>query len=120
MSEPHASTAGALLVAAAAPLTGDYSVIIFSALVGSLWPLAAADTKTRKQGAFLMFRLALTAAVLTSFVAWVIESNLNVPAAKVLGPVALAIGAMGNRWQSVFDSVGALIARVLGALGGRQ
>lgn len=120
MSEPHSSTAWTLMVAAAAPLAGDYSVIVFSALVGSLWALAVADTKTRVQGAFLVLRLVLTAVVLTSFVAWLIEANLHVPAEKVLGLVALGIAAMGNRWQSVFDSVGALIARVLGAVGGRQ
>jgi len=120
MSEPHASTASAFLIALTATLTGDYSNIVFCALIGTLWPLASAKTETRAEGAMLILRLTLTSSVCTGLIVWLIESNFHVPAQKAMGPVALMISAMGNRWNAVFDAVGSVIVKALGMLGGRS
>lgn len=120
MSEPNSSTFGALAVAALGPMLGDYTVILFAALAGGLWPLASAETQTRMQGASLLLRLVLMAFVFAGAAAWVVESQFHVPAARVLAPVAFLISAVGNRWQDVFSALGNGLAKFFGSLGGRQ
>lgn len=119
-AEPHSSNLAALLVAAAGPMAGDYSVIVFAALAGGLWPLAGAETKTRAQGAYLLLRLVMTAAVFAGGAALVLESQIHIPAAKALAPVAFLIAALGDRWQAIFGALGDGLARFLNSLGGRQ
>lgn len=102
MAEPHISPA-AIIVAGAAPFTGQYAVIVFAALAGALWPLAAAKTATRIEAAMLLVRLVGTAAALTYAVAWVLEQKAGVPASVGLSPVAFLIAAIGNRWGVLFD-----------------
>ena len=69
----HSTTLGhmlsALFVAAAGYVSGDYGSIIFGAMAGSVWPLSAADTKTRIHSAVLLFKLVMTACALTGFAA---------------------------------------------------
>lgn len=120
MSEHHASTLSAYLLATMATLVGDYSGIVLCALVGTLWPLGRTKTETRFDGALLVIKLTLTSAVFTGLIAWLIETKLNVPAPKVIGTVALFISAMGDRWQAVFDAIGNLIVKGIGLIGGRQ
>lgn len=98
MAEPQTSAA-AVVVALLSPLTGPFSVIVFAALAGATWPLAAADTATRRQGAFLLIRLVLTSAALTGFIAFLVEQQLGFPANKVLAPVAFLIAWFGDAWR---------------------
>lgn len=105
MAEPQTSVA-AVLVALLSPLTGPFSVIVFAALAGATWPLAAADTATRKQGAFLLIRLVLTSAALTGFIAFMVEQQFGFPANKVLAPVAFLIAWFGDAWRDPGALVG--------------
>jgi hypothetical protein len=114
MAEPQTS-ATAAIVAAVAPLAGQYAVIVFAALAGSLWALASAKTETRLDGAKLLLRLVLTAAVLTGFVAWALEQQTGFPASKAVAPVAFFIGMFGDRWTDVRD---AIVQRVVSVIGG--
>ena len=118
MPEPQTSTlAGGLFTAVAAVLTGDYFVIVVCALAGATWPLAAATTHTRTQGAFLLVRLVLTAAALSSVAAYLIGFYLHVPATKALAPVAFLIAAMGDRWQTIIGALGDRLTRFVTSAG---
>lgn len=119
-TEPHSSNVAAFLVAAVGPMTGDYSVIVFAALAGGLWPLAGAETKTRSEGAYLLLRLVTMAAVFAGTAALVLESQFHIPATKALAPVAFLIAALGDRWQAIFAALGDGLARFFSSLGGRQ
>lgn len=112
MAEPHISPT-AIIVAGAAPFTGQYAVIVYAALAGALWPLAAAKTATRFDAAMLLVRLVGTAAALTYAVAWVLEKKAGVPASISLSPVAFVIAAIGNRWGVLFDEVVERVRRVI-------
>jgi hypothetical protein len=112
MAEPQTSVT-AVVAALVAPLFGQYAVIIFAALAGGLWPLSAAATQTRTQGALLLLRLILTATVLTGLIAWGLEQKTGFPASKALGPVAFLIAAMGNRWGDVFDKIASRIGSII-------
>lgn len=117
MTEPTLpATAGivAIGVAMLGPLAGPYAVIVLAALAGALWALAQAPTATRSAGALLLLRLVLSAVVLTSGVAWLLESQYAWPAHHVLAPVAFAIGMGGNRWRSLADVIVAAISRRIG------
>lgn len=120
MAEPATPSAGvglaAALIAALGPAAGEYATIVFAALAGALWPLAQRAEITRTQGALLVLRLVMTAAVLTSIVAWWIESTWHVPAATTMAPVAFLISALGERWGGLLDS---LAERVKALIGGR-
>lgn len=104
MHEPQ-NSAVAVLVAMASAFFGAYSVIIFAALAGALWPLSGAKTATRKDGALLLLRLVCTAAALTGFVAWSVERHFGLPSSEAMAPVAFVIAAVGDRWRDIFDSI---------------
>lgn len=104
----------ALFVAFLGPLAGPYALIVFAALAGSLWPLSSADAMTRTAGAWLMLRCTLTAVVLTSVVANMVQTKYGVQASEAFAPVAFIIGALGNGWRPVFAMVGGAITRVFG------
>ena len=123
MAEPQTSAA-AVVVALLSPLTGPFSVIVFAALAGATWPLAAADTATRKQGAFLLIRLVLTSVALTGFVAFLVEQQFGYPANKLLAPVAFLIAWVGDAWRdpgALVDKAAALVKQVKSVItGGAQ
>jgi len=103
-----------LAVAFLGPMAGPYAVIVLSALAGALWALAAAPTDSRRAGAVLMLRLVLTAVVLTSGVAWALETQYGWPAHQLLAPVAFGVGMGGDRWRALVDLFVALVGRRLG------
>lgn len=120
MAEPQTSIA-AVFVALISPLTGSFSVIVFAALAGATWPLAAADTATRKQGAFLLVRLVLTSAALTGFIAFLVEQQFGFPANKVLAPVAFLIAWFGDAWRdpgALVDKATAMARQIKGVFTG--
>lgn len=120
MAEPQTSVV-AVVVALLSPLTGPFSVIVFAALAGATWPLSAADTATRKQGAFLLIRLVLTSAALTGFIAFVVEQQFGFPANKVLAPVAFLIAWLGDSWRdpgALVDKATAMARQIKGVFTG--
>jgi hypothetical protein len=114
MAEPQTSTTAAV-IAAAAPLAGQYALIVLAALAGSLCALSWATTTTRVDGAKLLMRVVLTATALTGAIAWVLEAKAGFPASKALVPVAFFIGYFGDRWGEIRE---ALVARLLSFIGG--
>ncbi len=117
-----ATAGGASLLAVAVsiigPIFGPYVVIVFSALAGALWPLSAAKTATRADGAWLLIRCSLTAVVLTSLIASIVSGMYETPVDDLVGPVALGIGAMGNGWQPVFGALSEAVAAIAAKFGG--
>lgn len=123
MAEPQTSVA-AVVVALLSPLTGPFSVIVFAALAGAAWPLAAAETATRMQGAFLLIRLVLTSVTLTGFVAFLVEQQFGYPANKLLAPVAFLIAWFGDAWRdpgALVDKATAIVRQIKNVItGGAQ
>lgn len=120
MAEPTStSSAGivAVSIALLGPIAGEYAVIVFSALAGSLWALSRETTLTRWDGAVLVFRLVLTAGTLASFFVWLLEHYYQWPSHQMLAPVAFGIGAVGNGWPGIVDRVK---RRVLAGIGVKQ
>lgn len=109
MAEPT-TTSGAvsltvLFIAVLGPMVGPYALIVAAAIAGATWPLSAAKTQGWT-GMWLLFRCAITAIVLTAFLASLLERMWSVPVSDSLAPVALVIGALGNGWQPVFSAIG--------------
>lgn len=125
MAEPTTTTSAAfgltaISVALLGPLAGPYALIAFAALSGAMWPLSAATTATKREGAWLLLRCTLTALALTAFLSSLVESVAGIHAVESLAPVAFCIGALGNGWRPVFDAVGAALAALLGRAGGNS
>lgn len=118
MAEPSAPTLGitALAIALLGPMAGPYSLIVFAALAGALWPLSTMPTVTRAQGAVFLLRVVGTAVVLTGGCTWWIESRYQVPAAQSLALVAFAIGALGNGWRPVLAALRNGLINAIGRL----
>nr|WP_315471770.1 hypothetical protein [uncultured Rhodoferax sp.] len=123
MLEPIQSTTGAvslmmLAIAAFGPLAGPYVVIILGATGGALWALSSAELATRWQGAWLMLRCVITAVVLTAFLAKLASDYAHVDVTEAYSWVSFAIGALGNRWLDIIESIK---VRIQGAIttGGR-
>ena len=108
MTEPTYSLGhlfAAMTVAAAGYVSGDYISILFGAVAGGLWPLSAASTRSRCDGALLMFKLVSAALVFTGLVAYLLERTQAIPATRALAPIAFLIAVAGNRWMGVVDSL---------------
>jgi hypothetical protein len=117
MTEPTLPAAVGIVaigVALLGPMAGPYAVIVLAALAGALWALAQAPTATRAAGAMLLLRLVLTAVVMTSGVAWLLESQYDWPAHQMLAPVAFLIGMGGDRWRYVVDVIVKSVGRRIG------
>lgn len=69
MAEPQTSVA-AVAVALLSPLAGPFAVVVFAALAGATWPLAATNTTTRRQAL-----LALLAAGKLDAVELIVQSS---------------------------------------------
>jgi len=123
MAEPTTSAAGisivALAIALLGPLAGPYALIFFAALAGSLWPLSAAATATRVDGAWLVLRCTLTSVVLTGGAAAWLQSEYKIQVDESIGPVAFAFGALGNGWRTVIDALADALSSALKYFGGR-
>lgn len=110
MAEPIQTTVAGvslvtLAVAVFGPQAGPYIVILLGSIGGGLWALSSTVLTTRMQGAWLMLRCITTAIVLTALIAGVIGPWFNLPVTEVYAAVAFAIGALGNRWQDIIDSL---------------
>lgn len=124
MAEPTATSSAAfgltaLSVAMLGPMAGPYALIAFAALSGAMWPLSATETTSKLAGAWLLLRCALTALLLTAFLAGLLEQWLGVRTVESLAPVAFAIGALGNGWRPVFDAVGAALSALVNRTGSK-
>lgn len=125
MAEPTSTAAGgislaALSVALLGPLAGPYALIVFAALAGALWPLSSAEPMTRKVGAWLLLRCTLTSVALTGALSGIVQAQWGVQALDAFAPVSFLIGALGNGWRPVFESVGKALGEAFGRLLGSK
>jgi hypothetical protein len=110
MPEPlHTAAAGVslmtLAVALAGPHAGPYVVILLGSIAGSLWALSSVEIATRAQGAWMMARCVITAIVLTALAAQLVGPYIGMPVDEAYAIVSFLIGALGNRWQEIFDTI---------------
>jgi hypothetical protein len=118
---PEPTSAGstgiaALLIAILGPLGGEYAAIIFAALGGALWPLQTMKDVSKKKGAFFLFRVVITAVLITGSATYWLEAKYELPALHGMTVVAFFIGAMGNGFGSVIDALRAGLAATAKAL----
>lgn len=102
-----------LAVALAGPNAGPYVVILLGSVGGALWALSSATVETRLQGLWLVGRCVLTAIVLTAFIARFLGPHLNFEAGEAYSIVSFIIGALGNRWQDIFDAIKTRLAALI-------
>lgn len=102
MPEPTSTAAGA--TAAAIMLTigpdGQYAWIIYGALVGVMHSVGKADTPTKTAAVWYVVKWVLTAALLTKFVAAMLEQHAGLPAERWPGVVAFFIAFLADRWPA--------------------
>lgn len=123
MTEPIQTTvAGVSLVTLAVaffgPQAGPYIVIILGSIGGGLWALSSAVLSSRMSGAWLMLRCVVTAVVLTAMIAGWLGPVFGLPVTEAYAVVAFGIGALGNRWQDIIDSIKTRIQGVV-SIGGK-
>lgn len=110
MAEPIQTTvAGVSLVTLAVdffgPQAGPYIVIVLGSIGGGLWALSSSVLATRLSGAWLMLRCVVTAVVLTAVISGAVGRALGIQVTEAYAVVAFVIGALGNRWQDIIDSI---------------
>lgn len=121
-----------LAVAVFGPQAGPYVVIVLGSIGGALWALSATSLVPppevteeigrwrRKQGLWLMLRCVITAVVLTSLIAGLVGPWFGMKVTEAYAFVAFGIGAMGNRWQDVIESVKNRLQSLISTAGGKQ
>lgn len=109
-----------LAVAVFGPQAGPYVVIVLGSIGGALWALSSTTLETRRQGAWLMLRCVVTAVVLTALIAGIVGPWFGLPVTEVYAVVAFCIGALGNRWQDVFESIKTRLQALISSAGGKQ
>lgn len=119
MAEPTTSIAASLSVTTVAvfvagPIFGPWVAVVGLALAGALWPLGAAETPTRGAAAWLLLRCTFTAIALTGVLSAYAEIRFGMTPGSAQGVVAFLIGAFGNGWRPVFESVAGLLVAVIG------
>lgn len=125
MPEPINTTAVAgvslmtLAVALVGPQAGPYIVILLGSVAGGLWALSSARIDTRMDGFWLLLRCVTTAIVLTAVIAGLVSSYLGLGAGEAYAVVSFVIGALGNRWQDIFETIKTRLQGVI-ASGGKQ
>ena len=110
MAEPiNTAVAGVSLMTLAVALfganAGPYAVILLGSIGGALWALSSASVETRIQGAWLVARCVITAIVLTAFIARFLGPYMSFAEGEAYSIVSFVIGALGNRWQDIFDAI---------------
>jgi hypothetical protein len=108
MAEPTSTSSfsiAALSIALLGPLAGPFALIVFAALSGALWAVAASTESSRLAGAWMLVRCTLLAVIITGGLSAWIQSMYDIPALELLAPVAFVSAAMGNKWQTIFASL---------------
>jgi hypothetical protein len=99
------------------PNAGPYVVIVLGSIGGGLWALSSASLVSRMAGAWLLLRCVLTAVVLTALIAGFTAPHLGVSVTEAYALVAFVIGAMGNKWEDIIDSVKTRLQALISSTG---
>lgn len=122
MAEPlHSTVAGVSLVTLAValfgPQAGPYMVILLGSIGGGLWALSSTTLQTRMEGAWLMLRCIVTAIVLTALIATVVGPWFGVAVTEAYVVVAFIIGALGNKWVEVIETIKTRLQTLISSAG---
>lgn len=125
MTEPlHSAAAGVSLITLAValfgPQAGPYIVILLGSIGGGLWALSSTALKTRMEGLWLMLRCIVTAIVLTALIATVVGPWFGVAVTEVYVVVAFIIGALGNKWVEVIETIKTRLQTLISSSGPKQ
>jgi hypothetical protein len=78
---------------------GEYALIVFASLAGSLWAVGATKTNNKWEAGWLLLKIVFMAVVLSGGVATFIEAKLGWSVKQVIAPLAFLIGFLGNYWH---------------------
>lgn len=126
MTEPTTTTAaggyaGAALVTlfsvAFGEQLGPIATIAAAGLVGAIVSLGEVPTATTREAVLYVLRFAAMAVVITSGVAYLVETYLHLSAVNMLALVAFGIGWVGGRWARLRDVVLNTLASIVGRKG---
>ena len=109
-----------LAVALVGPQAGPYVVIVLGSIGGGLWALSSTALETRLAGAWLMLRCVVTAIVLTALISGIVGPWFGITVTEAYAVVAFIIGAMGNKWVEVIDTIKARLQSLISSSGGKQ
>ncbi len=124
MAEPTNSTiAGVSLITLSVslfgPAAGPYVVIVLGSIGGGLWALSSASLATRLAGAWLLLRCVVTAIVLTALIAGFTAPYIGVSVTEAYALVAFVIGALGNKWMDIIDTIKTRLQSLISTTGGK-
>jgi hypothetical protein len=122
MTEPATGTFSLAVIAIAilGPMAGPYALIVFAALAGAQWPLSSDKTLNWISGGWLLLRCTLTAVVLTGAIGAYLQTKYQIRIDESAGYVAFAIGALGNGWRPVINSITSAVQTLAHKLGGQK
>lgn len=108
-----------LAVAVFGPHAGPYAVIVLGSIGGGLWALSGTALDSNRAGAWLMLRCVVTAIVLTAIISGVIGPFFGVAVTEAYAVVAFVIGALGNSWQEIFQTIKTRLQSLISSSGGK-
>jgi hypothetical protein len=111
--------AAAIIGTDLAALIGPYAVIIVASAIGASWSLAGRPPMSSRQALrFVIHVVALACAVSVGIEAAISRWLTPVPGHWLLAPIAIAVGAIGDRWPAIgawlLDRAGKAIDRRIG------
>jgi hypothetical protein len=99
-----ATTSMGALIGLLGPTAGQYAIVVIAAWGGAMWPLATGESKTYLSSIKFIFRVTVTALILTMPITWYFETKLGVPAVHAMAGVAFTIAAIGNNWKTIIKA----------------
>lgn len=106
-----AATSVALGIALSPAEISQYILTIFGGLVGAMHSVARVETNSRLDAAWYILKWVLSAVVLTSLAAHLIEHLTGFPAQRWPGVVAFLITFLADRWPTWLNQILAARAR---------
>lgn len=105
MAEPATTSSSigiyAVFILLFGQMAGPYALILVSSLAGGLWTVGKAQTSSKRAAAWLLLKTTLAACVLTTGIAYLVESIFGWPIIHLLAPVAFLIGFGGEDWYTI-------------------
>lgn len=125
MAEPVSPAVAAvslvtLAVAVFGPQAGPYVVIVLGSIGGALWALSGTVLDSKRAGVSLMLRCVMTAVVLTAIISGLVGPFFNVAVTEAYAVVAFVIGALGNKWLEIFDTIKTRLQSLISSSGGAK
>lgn len=109
----NSSSLIAISVGLLGPRFGEYGLILFAALGGSLWALSARPSDSTVNGVVFLCKIAITAILLTGALAGMLEHYTGFAAKQWLAPIAFIIGFFGENWFSIGQSLVSSVSKCI-------